>query len=242
VPEDIITIAGLQIVMLIASFVQGAVGFAFGMIAMGLSTHLLDARMANILISPLAGLNIGLTLWSVRKDIHIRNFAPMLAGQVIGLPFGLSILLYVSPEMLRLLVAVLLIYVGLSRLYHRNRGRKPLRRIWGLFAGFAGGILGGAANISGPPLIAYAARQTWEPRVFKASLLMIFIVSVALKSSFLAIEGSLTPKIAMTAATLTPAILAGSWLGIQLFNRIDRDRFGLIVAVSVLTLGVSLLF
>lgn len=239
---DLQTLLLLGLVLLAAAFVQGAAGFAFGMISMGLSVFIIDARTASIMMSPLAAANISITLWSVRRDLHARNIAPMIGGMLAGLPLGLAVLLGGSTGFIRISIAVLLVYVGISRLIGDGKKLRPLSRWWGLVAGLFGGIIGGATNIGGPPLIAYAARQPWPPAVFKATLLACFFVITVGKTAILLIEGSLDGPLIGAVIVLLPAIAVGSTAGIAMFNRVDGRTFGTAVSYLVIALGVLLLF
>ena len=238
---EITTLLWLIPVIGLASFVQGTVGFAFGMISMGLGTILLDAQTASVIVAPLATANIALVLWSVRSDVSWRNTGSMIAGLVVGLPLGLAVLLHGNIDVLTVLIAALLFYTGIRKLVVSDAGGKPLSSWWGVAAGVVGGVLGGAANISGPPLIAYSTRQNWSPGVFKASLLGTFLIGSTLKTSVLIVEGSLRGSLLIAAALLCPVVYVGSFCGIQLFNRVNRDAFGKIVAVMVILLGVWLI-
>ena len=239
-PVDLSTMLWLELIVVVAAFVQGMVGFAFGMIAMGLGTIILDARTASIVVAPLAATNILIVLWSVRRDVRLVHVGPMVLGVLCGLPLGLVLLLGGGVSLIRVLVAALLMYVGVTRLLHRRVTPRRVAPWWGALAGLVGGVLGGAVNMSGPPLIAYAARQPWSPRTFKATLLTTFVIGTGVKTVALIWHGALDgPLLAMTGALL-PAVLVGSYVGIHLFSRIDRERFGLIVALLLILLGVGL--
>lgn len=235
------TFCWLSLIVFVSAFVQGMVGFAFGMVSMGLATLVLDAKTASFLISPLAAINIVLVLWSARTEVKFAVVAPMVAGALIGMPLGVMILLGGSVTLIRLMVSLLLIYVGVTRLVPRRMAARALSNWWGGIAGFGTGILGGATNMGGPPIIAYAARQQWSPAVFKASLLTTFLFNSGGKSVLLIWQGSLDRPMLGMVALLTPVVVVGSMAGIRLFSRIDRDLFGKTVSVMVLALGVWIL-
>jgi len=137
VPVDLAAFLWLALIVLVSAFVQGMVGFAFGMIAMGFATLVLDARMASFLIAPLATVNIAIVLWSVRDRVRLAIVGPIMLGSLTGLPFGLVILLGGSAYVIRVLIALLLIYVGVTRLVRRTVTPRPLSLWWGTVAGLA---------------------------------------------------------------------------------------------------------
>ncbi len=240
-PVDLPTLAWLQLIILVAAFVQGTVGFAFGMIAMGLGALVLDAKTASILMAPLASANIAVVLWSVRRNVRVKLVAPMLLGVLAGLPFGIMLLLGGATSVIRLMVGLLLLYVGVSRLRSPKTEPRGAGPLWGTLAGLLGGVLGGAVNMAGPPLIAYSVRQGWSPGVFKATLLATFILGTSIKSAALIWQGSLDTGLIALDLALLPAVFLGSYVGIRTFGRIDVHRFGQIVAILLLALGAGLL-
>ena len=67
--------------------------------------------------------------------------------------------------------------------------------VWAYLAGLFGGLLGGAYNTSGPPVIVYADCRRWPPDVFKGNLQGYFIiVSLAVVASH-ALNGNFTPQV-----------------------------------------------
>ena len=228
----------LAAIIFVSAFVQGMVGFAFGMISMGFASLVLDAKTASFLVSPLAALNIALTLWSVRGEVRFPIVAPMVAGALVGMPVGVAILLAGSVFLIKVMVSVLLVCVGVTRLLPGGVPVHPLPYWWGGVAGFGTGVIGGATNMGGPPLIAYAARQPWPPALFKAALLTTFLFSTTGKTLLLMWEGSLNRTLLALTVLLAPVVVVGSLAGIRLFDRIDRAVFGKIVAVMLVGLGV----
>ena len=48
---------------------------------------------------------------------------------------------------------------------------------WVYIAGFCGGLLGGAYNTNGPPIVLYGNCRGWKPSVFTSSLAGYLLVS-----------------------------------------------------------------
>jgi uncharacterized membrane protein YfcA len=118
-------------------------------------------------------------------------------------------------------------------------GRFPRRldgRGWGVGAGVLAGLLGGAVGLPGPPTIVYGATQDWSPRAFKANLQAFFLVNQGVILAGYWLAGLVTAEVArLTGLFLLPA-LAGTLVGMSLFERIDPVRFRRIVFAL---LGVS---
>lgn len=233
--------AVLFVIVFGAAIVQGTLGFAFGMVAMALASLVVDVRTASILVSPLAFVNVSTTLWSVRESVRWKIVLPIIVGTLVGIPFGLAILLGGNIFFIKALVSALLLYVGVTNLLRRTVERKPLPTWVAGLAGLGVGVIGGATNIGGPPLVAYASRQPWDPRTFKATLLTTFFVSSGTKTGLLIASGNIQKPMLVCVACLLPAIIVGSLIGVRMFNRIDRERFNRIIAWALLFLAVLVL-
>jgi len=221
-----------------AAVVQGTLGFAFGMVAMALAALVIDVRTASILVSPLAFVNVSTTLWSVRRSIRWKLVLPVVGGTLVGIPFGLAILLGGNLILIRFLVSALLVYVGVTSLIGWKERRDALPGRVAAVAGLGVGVIGGATNIGGPPLVAYASRQPWDAETFKATLLTTFFVSSGTKSALLIANGAIDARMLACIAGLVPAIIAGSLIGVHLFNRINKERFKRIISWTLLVLAV----
>src|SRR6185312_16146491 len=102
------------------------------------------------------------TLPSVWRSIDFKLLWPFLAGGIVGVPLGTALVAYADPRDFKLSVCVLLL-VFPAALYLQ---RRPMAfSIGGKVAdtgiGFAGGVLGGLAGLSGPIPILWASVRGW---------------------------------------------------------------------------------
>jgi uncharacterized membrane protein YfcA len=112
---------------------------------------------------------------------------------------------------------------------------------WAYLTGFLAGILGGAYNTSGPPVIIYGNCRRWPPAEFKSNLQGFFALnSVAILTSHL-LARSFTPDIWQYSLAAGPGLIAGVWLGLRLDRRIDPAAFRKVVLWVLVFLGLSLL-
>jgi hypothetical protein len=113
-------------------------------------------------------------------------------------------------------------------------------RHWGLCAGSLAGLLGGAIGTPGPPVILYAAAQSWSPRVMKAMLQAFFLVNqfVILANHWWA--GLLTREVAWLACLYAVPSAIGVTVGIRLFDRINQVRFRRLMFALLFILGLAM--
>jgi len=113
---------------------------------------------------------------------------------------------------------------------------------WAFAAGLFGGIMSGAFNTSGPPIVAYAHSQKWEVKEFKANLQAYFLMTTIMANFSHLIAGnfqmSMLPKILFA----LPFVLLGNSLGIYVSQFIKPEIFRKVVLLLLLVIGIKMLF
>ncbi|MBN1300499.1 MAG: sulfite exporter TauE/SafE family protein [Melioribacteraceae bacterium] len=205
-------------ILLLASFTQGFSGFGFQLVALSLLSFLIDLKVA-IPLCALFGLiiNIYLTI-SLRKHIKIFELKKIILGSIIGIPPGVFFLSEAEPYLIKLLLGiVLIIFVSLS-LTDFIRA-KDINVNWGYLFGFFSGILGGAFNTNGPPVLIYFYIQNWDKYKLKASITGFFLFSSVLIVLSHYASGLTNGEVLSGFITYLPFIIAGQIAGKILFGR-----------------------
>jgi uncharacterized membrane protein YfcA len=102
------------------------------------------------------------------------------------------------------------------------------------------GLLGGAYNTSGPPVIVYGDCRRWAPPEFKSNLQAFFAVADGLVVLGHVAAGNLTRVVLTHYALALPAILLGLWLGLRLERRVQPAAFRRLALLLLLVLGARL--
>lgn len=106
-------------------------------------------------------------------------------------------------------------------------------------AGLTSGMLGGALNEAGPPVVIYFAVRGWGKDETKAALSFYFVAVSALSVAMLAYRGILTARHAYYAAVALPAAALGVALGVRVYDRLDARVFGRVVVGALLVAGLA---
>ncbi len=209
-----------------SGFVQSAMGFGFGIVALAFLPYFMDVRMANIVISLSVLAPLAAGTWTYRSMLDWRMLLYCMAGATAGLPIGLAVFVYVDASWLVrgtgaaiLLMAVHGLVMGKGQVISTASGR------WSAIAGAASGFLAGAVGIGGPPIVAYAVRQPWSPSQFKAFVISFLLTLALLKNVSLAVAGLINSRILLLAAIAVPFGYLGSQLGISASRKINSDHF-----------------
>lgn len=232
--------------LLVAGFTQGATGFGFGLVMMSVLPHVFDVREAVPLVS-VFGLVMTVTmLWRYRAFVDPRRFLPVLAGVVVGTPIGVLYLRSIDPRVVTGTLGALLLVYGATSLVAEYRARDAvpgvrIGRRWGPLAGLFGGLIGGAFNTGGPPIIVYATARGWEAGTFKANLQVLFLVNTTTQIVLFASWGMLTPEILRLDLIGMPALLAGMALGMWASTRLDARHFRRVVLALLVVFGIAYL-
>jgi len=225
---------------LFASFTHSLVGFGCALIAMPIFAKLLGVQIA----APLGGLivpTIELILFVYyRESFNLRVVWRLIVAALVGIPLGVWSLRQVDERIILTLLGILLIFYAL---YAFLRLKLPSfqHTSWAYPFGFIAGLLNGAYNTSGPPIIIYGNCRGWGPAEFKANLQGFFTVAGAWVIVNHAINGNLTPFVWQHYAYSLGAIALGIWLGLKLDPYIDEAMFRKIVLGMLIVLGVMMI-
>ena len=113
---------------------------------------------------------------------------------------------------------------------------------WAVLAGFSSGVLSGAFNAGGPPVIVYASTRAWSADRFRGNLQTYFLaVSIFLLIGH-AVSGHFTGDIGRMVLLAAPALVVGQMVGARLCRYVEGERFRKVVLWVLLLLGLQLLF
>lgn len=228
-------------ILALAAFTESVSGFGAALVAMAFLPFLIGIQQAVPLVALVSlVLQIVLLLY-YRAAVNLQAMRRVIFGSLLGIPLGIYFLRGVDEQIvLRLLGIVLVSYAVYALLkLHLPAFANPN---WGWLFGFVAGILGGAYNTSGPPVVIYGQSQNWNPAAFKANLQSFFLVNSAIVLLGHALSGNVTPQIMNYFLIALPALALGIFVGLQLNRRIDPLRFRQIVQGLLIVLGLRLMF
>jgi uncharacterized membrane protein YfcA len=175
-----------------------------------------------------------------RESLNMGVVWRLAAASIVATPLGVY-LLRLAPE--RFVLGILGFVLAGYALYALLQFRLPRleHSFWAYLAGFLAGLLGGAYNTSGPPVILYANCNRWPRDSFKSNLQGFFVVNslVILLTHFVA--GGLTAEVWALLPFGLGAVALGIIAGTRLDKRLNPEIFRKIVLVLLLVLGLRLL-
>lgn len=226
---------------LAGGFLCGLSGFGAGLVTLPIvllvASPLLAAQMA-----ALAGITSQIqSLPALRYGLHWREIFPVVAAGVIGMAVSLWLIPPLPLALFKLGVGAILIAYSLFALALPATWRFGKRHRSGdILAGFAGGIIGGIAGIPGPPVIMWAALQSWSA-IEKRSLIQVFnLVTLSFMLTVGAVRGLLADQFVFAALMLLPGTILGAMAGVAAYKRLGDRRYQQVVIVLLLLSGVAM--
>ena len=224
--------------LLFASFVKGATGLGFPLIATPMVALLLDIRIAvTILILP----NLLMDVTQVFRDgfphATLRRFRSMVGLTIIGVFLGTMLLVRTPLWVLNFCLGLMVIVFVASNLLQFDFTISPAReKLLSPIFGFVSGFLNGLTNAAGPTLAIYFYSLKLEKRFFVKSIATIFCITkvaqlIAVSTWNLFNWHTLTLSIQVVLFTLI-----GFFAGMITQDRVNQKTFnrGLLVLLTVI--------
>ncbi len=229
----------LGLATFVASVLQGATGFGFGVLVVPAFLLVLPAPtaiQATILVGGTMMTIMALRAW---RDVPWPMMARFICGAVLSAPVGVWFLRQAPDELIKLMVGTtligFLIYIAVRRWRTRatppatDVAAHPLREA---VVGVCGGLMGGGLGMPAPPLLVYFGLQRTAQAIARPAMIMFLWLSLWGIAGMTLASGGFAAGAPTLAAWMLAPMLGGYMLGHWLSARIGQNLF------EILTLGV----
>lgn len=226
-------------ILFISTFTRSALGFGDALIAMPLLALVLGMQIATPLVA-FGASTIALTiLLGEWRSVDIKAAWRLILSSLVGIPIGLFLLKTAPEPVIKGGLGVLLIAFGLLNLINPKlptfRNEK-LAYVFGLVAG----VLGGAYNTNGPPVVVYGTLRRWSPDSFRSTLQAYFLPTGGMILISHGLAGLWTPDVLRLYVYALPFIMLAIYLGGRVNKVISSGRFNRIIYASLVVMGALL--
>jgi len=224
-------------------FVSGLAGFGTALMALGIWLYVLPPSIAVPLVLICSIVAQTSTLPTMWRLIDFKLVWPFLIGGLAGVPLGIVLVADADPRVFKLSVGILLLVFPAALYFNR----RPMALSFGGRAadaaiGFAGGILGGLAGLSGPLPILWASVRGWgkdERRgIFQTFNWTVLSAALCLQAG----TGFITREVVWLALLALPSTLFGAWLGARTYHALSDRNFRDVVLGLLFLSGVGLVW
>jgi uncharacterized membrane protein YfcA len=108
--------------------------------------------------------------------------------------------------------------------------------------GFLNGTLGGLTGLAGILVTIWCGLRGWPKDVQRATFQPVAVAVFLMTAIWLGAKGTVTAETIRLFLIGLPCLVAGTWLGLRLFGRIDEATFRKIVLALLFASGALLIF
>ena len=224
------------------ALVAGLSGFAFGLVAASIWLYILTPLQTATLIIAFGLIVQGYAVWKLRRALDWTKLWPFMLGAAIGVPVGVSILTWSNPTHVRISVGAFLILYSLYALFRPAippvKAASPAADA---SVGFLNGVLGGMTGLAGILVTLWCGLRGWPKDVQRTVFQPVAVAIFLMSALWIGARGAITPDVVKLFLVGLPALLAGTWLGLKLFGRLDEVAFRKVVLVLLLASGAVLI-
>jgi len=214
---DAWSLAFLVAVAFGAGLARGFSGFGAALIFVPLASATVGPQVAVPLLLVVDGvMTLGLIPAAVRLATR-RDVAFMTAGAVVGVPLGVYLLTRLDPALIRWSIAAivaLLLALLMSGWRYHGTPKAPIT----VFVGSLAGLLSGAAQIGGPPVVAYWLGGAVPAAIVRANIIFYFAISTVLSAVSYLWGDLITLEVLVLALCVAPLYGLGLWCGSRFFG------------------------
>jgi uncharacterized protein len=234
------TTASVLSILFLATFVRSAFGFGEALVAVPLLCLVMPVEVAApvaVLVSVTVAAVVVAQDW---RHVHLRSAGWLILSTAVGAPLGLLLLVMAPENLVKGLLAVVIVAFSVYSLI----GRKPAaltndRLAWAF--GFGAGVLGGAYGMNGPPLVVYGTLRGWSPQHFRATLQGYFLPASLMGLLGYWLAGLWTSAVIRYYLLSLPAVGIAVLLGRAANRRMSGPAFLRTVHVGLIVVGLVLL-
>lgn len=225
-------------------FINGLAAFGTALFALGFFLTVMTPVQA-VTVTVMLALFSGLEgVWVVRHAMleNPARLARFIIPGCLGVPLGVWSLHLIDVSMLKMVIAFFLILYGGYFTWRSTlpqiRERTPLIDA---SVGFCGGVLGGAASLSGALPTMWCSIRGWPKMETRAVLQPFNMIILAGTAVMLGLRGAFTAQTLVFLALAIPVSICAAQIGIQVFRRISDVFFRQLLISLTLVSGCVLL-
>ena len=234
-------LAAIPVIVLGAYVVFGATGFGSSLIGVPLLAHFFPLTFAVPLITALDAVGApsqSFRHWRDARWLEVRWLLPPI---LVGIAFGTTLLVRTPREPALLALGIFIACYGTYLL----AGTRTLRRAPSWLAiplGLVGGVFSVLFGTGGPVYMVFLSARIHDKTALRATSSVLVCISVLIRVVVFIVTGLLLHAPLLIAAVLTlPVMLAGLALGNRLHAALSGDSFRRVIAILLVTNGVSLI-
>lgn len=227
-------------VIFVAFLTRATFGFGDALVGMPFLIMLAGKETAAPLLALISLTIAAIVLAQDWRNVHFRQAGTLVASAIVGIVIGLTLFQSLDERVvLGCLGGLLIVFSGYS-LWKPDLPRLESNRAAPL-VGVVAGILHGAYNAPGPPLVMYGAMRRWPPHEFRATLQAFFLPTSLAVVVGHGIEHRLTSDVGTLFLFSLAVVPVCAFLGRRLNARFRTESFAAYLHGALIVIGISLI-
>ena len=223
--------------LFLCAFMRSAVGFGDALLAIPLLGMIMSLSTASPVVA-LAGLTMSLSiLVANRETVDVQSAWRLIVASLVGIPFGVFVLHAAPERVVKCVLGLVLVFYGVYNLI-TPRGPHLQHEKYAVPFGLLAGVLGGAYNTSGPPVVIYGTLRRWSPECFRATMQCYFLCTYLATIVAHGVARLLTPLVLELFLWALPGIGLGVYLGGKVHRMIPKPVFSRVLFSLLVVIGV----
>ena len=179
----------------------------------------------------------GISVWKLRRSLKLARLLPFLLGAVIGVPIGVELLHWTSPATVRISIGAVLVLFSFYNLIRPQFAPVTTGKAIDGMIGVLNGVIGGATGLAGIVVTIWCTLRGWsrdeQRTVFQPIGVGVFVITAI----WLGGTGLIDAETFRLFLIGLPVLLAGTWVGLRLYSRLDEASFRRVVLGLLLISG-----
>jgi uncharacterized membrane protein YfcA len=228
-------------ILFMSTFIRASIGFGDAVLAMPLLAMVVGLQRATPVVA-MCATTIAVTILILDwRKVHLQASLRLILASALGIPIGLMLLKRTPEEVLMIILGTVILGYGL---YNLIRPQLPVlsdKLGIALLFGFVAGMLGGAFNTNGPPVVIYGKMRRWAPANFRATLQGYFVPVSSMILIGHGIAGLWTPPVFRLYLYALPVLFLAIFLGTKVNRALSPEKFDAALNWALVVMGISLI-
>lgn len=232
----------ILLIVALSALVQGLLGFGFGIVAISLAPLVIGFGNSVSLMAILVAVAMFFLVLQTRREFSWRDTKSLLFGALAGIPCGVLLIVVLDETIMLRCFGMLMLLISAHYFLFSRKSGSEIPDALALPIGFSSGILTGAFNMGGPPMIAYLYSKPWPVDKIKSVMASAYMIISLFRTPFIGLTSDdLGLVLTLTALSVAPIGLFIT-VGVRLAHRIPVVILKSVVYLYLALMGCFYLF
>ena len=229
-------------ILFAAAYLQSATGFGLALVCMALVPIILPVTEAIAYVSLASLVVLSFIIFANRAGLSFRRALPLCVGIALGIPIGYFVVRTIDGQLVIQLLGATLMVIAAAEFLQGRMAKLHIPEKAGGLMGMLGGILAGAFNVGGPPIVVYTYSRDWTKVEVVAILQTAFLAGCLTRNLLMLGTGEVTADLLILVAWTVPTAIFAVWLGKLTLDRLPQLLLKRFVFALIFLIGLSYLF